>query len=231
MRAVVVGTAALLLSVTSVALAHRVDEYLQATTIAVEQDRVVVHMRLAPGIEVFPTVLALIDTDRDGAVAEGELRAYAERLAGDLSLSVDSVRLTLRLVASKMEALEALRDGRGTIELAFDASVPRVAVPRSSGERRLVFENHHQRAIAEYLVNGLVPRDPAIRLGAPHRSYDQSVYRLEYEQAGAAVGPLSLNRWSRVAAWFAVAVLLPLAWLTIRRRNAVGVTRRVMGSP
>ena len=226
MRAVAVGTVALLLSVTSVALAHRVDEYLQATTIAVEHDRVIVHMRLAPGIEVFPQVLALIDTDRDGAVAEGELRAYAERLAGDLSLSVDGVRLPLRLVSSKMEALEALQDGRGTIELSYDA-----AVPRSGGERRLVFENHHQRAIAEYLVNGLVPRDPAIRLGAPHRSYDQSVYRLEYEQAGAAVGPLSLDRWSRVAGWLAVAVLIALTWLTIRRRAAVGVTRHVMDSP
>ena len=225
MRAVALGTAALLLSVTSVALAHRTDEYLQATTIAVEQDRVVVQMRLAPGIAVFPKVLSLIDTDRDGAVAEGELRAYAERLAGDLSLSVDSVRLTLRLVSSKMEALEALRDGRGTIELWFDASVP-----RSSGERRLVFENHHQRALAEYLVNGLVPRDPAIRLGAPHRSYDQSVYRLDYSQSGAAVGPLSLNR-SRVAGWFAVALLIPLAWLRIRRRAAVGVTRRRADEP
>ena len=221
MRAVAVGTVALLLSVTSVALAHRVDEYLQATTIAVEQDRVAVHMRLAPGIDVFPKVLALIDTDRDGAVAEGELRAYAERLARDLSLSVDGVRLPLRLVASKMEALEALQDGRGTIELSYDASVP-----RGSGERRLVFENHHQRALAEYLVNGLVPRDPAIRLGTPHRSYDQSVYRLDYSQSGAAVGPLSLDRWSRVAGWLAVAVLLPLAWLAMRRRAAVGVMRR-----
>jgi len=220
-RAIVVGTTTLLLSVASPAFAHRTDEYLQATTIAVEHDRVVVQMRLAPGIEVFPKVLALIDTDRDGAVAEGELRAYAERLATDLSLSVDGVRLPLRLASSKMEALEALHDGRGTIELAFDA-----AVPRGSGERRLVFENHHQRAIAEYLVNGLVPRDPAIRLGAPHRSYDQSVYRLEYEVAGAAVGPHSLNRWSRVAGWFAVAVLLPLAWVTMRRRTAVGVTHR-----
>jgi hypothetical protein len=223
MRAALAVTGALLLSVATPAFAHRTDEYLQATTIAVARDRVVLQMRLAPGIEVFPKVLALIDADRDGAVAEGELRADAERLSKDLSLTVDGVPLPLRLVSSKMEALEALRDGRGTIELAFDAAVPRVAVPRGAGDRRLVFENHHQRAIAEYLVNALVPRDAEIRLGAPHRSYDQSVYRLDYSQAGAAVGPSSLDSWSNVAGWFAVAVLTPMAWLTIRRRIAVGV--------
>ena len=87
------------------AFAHRVDEYLQATTIAVEQDRVLVQLRLTPGIEVFPTVLALIDTDRDGAVSEA--RAARVRRAGarsDLSLSVDGVRLPLRLVSSRIGA-------------------------------------------------------------------------------------------------------------------------------
>ena len=217
MRAVVVGTAALLLSVTSVALAHRVDEYLQATTIAVEQGRVAVQMRLAPGIDVFPKVLALIDIDRDGSVAEGELRAYAERLAHDVSVSVDGLNLPLRLVSSKMETLEALHDGRGTIELAFDA-----VVPRGGGDRRLVFENHHQRAMAEYLVNGLVPSDPAIRLGAQQRSYDQSVYRLEYVQAAATASAPSPDSRSEVRWWLAIAALLPVSWIAARR-----VRRRV----
>ena len=212
MKAVAVGTAVLLLSVTSAAFAHRVDEYLQATTIAVEHDRVVIQMRLAPGIDVFPKVLALIDTDRDGAVAEGELRAYAERLSNDVSLSVDGMHLPLRLVSSKMEALEALHDGRGTIELEFDA-----AVPRGSGDRRLVFENRHQRAMAEYLVNGLVPRDSTIRLGAQERSYDQSVYRLAYAQAAATASPPSADAPSDARWWLAIAALLPVSWVAARR--------------
>ncbi|PYP76603.1 MAG: hypothetical protein DMD35_18190 [Gemmatimonadetes bacterium] len=213
MRAIAVGTAALLLSVASPAFAHRTDEYLQATTIAVEKDRLAVQMRLAPGIEVFPRVLALIDADGDGAVTEGELRAYAQRLTNDLSLSVDGVRLPLRLVSSKMEALEALEDGRGTIQLAFDA-----AAPRGSGGRRLVFENHHQRPMAEYLVNGLVPRDPAIRLGAQRRNYDQSVYRLDYTQSGAVASTPSDQSWSRMWWWLAVAALIPLTRLTMKVR-------------
>jgi hypothetical protein len=213
-RAIVGGTVALLLSAASPAFAHRVDEYLQATTIAVEKDRVALDVRLAPGIEVFPKVLALIDADRDGAVAEAELRAYAQRLATDLSLSVDGTRLPLRLVSAKMEALESLKDGRGTIELAFDA-----VVQRRGGDRRLVFENRHQRAMAEYLVNGLVPRDADIRLGAQRRSYDQSVYRLEYEQAGVAPQPTATPRSTGIFAGLAAALLLLTGFASLRRRR------------
>ncbi|MFL5620763.1 MAG: hypothetical protein ACJ79A_20475 [Gemmatimonadaceae bacterium] len=217
MRAIIIGTFALLLTVASPAFAHRVDEYLQATTISVEKDRVGVQLRLAPGIEVFPRVLALIDTDRDGAVAEAELRAYAQRLASELSLSVDGSRLSLRLVSAKIEALEALKDGRGTIELAFDAAVPRGAV-----NRRLVFENHHQRAIAEYLVNGLVPRDADIRLGAQQRSFDQSVYRLDYAQAGVASQPDSIPRSAGAFGWVAAPALVLFAGLaSLRRRREI----------
>jgi hypothetical protein len=214
MRAIAIGTAALLLAVASPAFAHRVDEYLQATTISVEKGRIALQLRLAPGIEVFPKVLALIDTDRDGAIAEAELRAYAERLATELTLSVDGTRLPLRLVSSRMEALEALQDGRGTLEVAFDAVVPRGGV-----NRRLVFENHHQRAMAEYLVNGLVPRDPEIRLGTPHRSVDQSMYQLDYAQAGIASQPASVPRATGVFAWVAALALLLFAGFTSVRRH------------
>lgn len=215
MRAIAIGTAALVLAAASPAFAHRVDEYLQATTISVEKGRVSLQLRLAPGIEVFPKVLALIDTDRDGAIAEAELRAYAERLATELTLSVDGTRLPLRLVSSRMEALEALKDGRGTIEVEFDA-----AVPRGGANRRLVFENHHQRAMAEYLVNGLVPRDPEIRLGTPHRSVDQSMYQLDYAQAGIASQPASIARSTGVFGWVAALALLLFAGFTsVRRRG------------
>ena len=212
--AILAGTAALLFSVATPAFAHRVDEYLQATTIAVEKDRVALQLRFAPGIEVFPRVLALIDTDRDGAVAEAELRAYAQRVAGDLSLSVDGARLPLRLVSSRMEPLEALQDGRGTIELSFDA-----AVPPGGENRRLLFENHHQRAMAEYLVNGLVPSDSTIRLGAQRRSFDQSVYRLDYAQASVAAQPPSIPLSTGIFGWAAAALLVFAGLFSARRRR------------
>ena len=57
------------LSVATPALAHRLDEYLQATSFVVDGDHVEVQMRLTPGVEVFDRVLAAIDADGDG-VAE-----------------------------------------------------------------------------------------------------------------------------------------------------------------
>ena len=76
--------------------------------------------------------------------------------------------------------------------------------------------------MAEYLVNGLVPSDPAIRLGAQQRSYDQSVYRLEYVQAAATASAPSPDSRSEVRWWLAIAALLPVSWIAARR-----VRRRV----
>jgi len=221
MRAAVVVTGALLLSVATPAFAHRVDEYLQATTILVGSDRVQAQIRLVPGIEVLPAVFAFIDTDRDGVFSGAEQRAYAERVLRDLSLSVDGVRLPPRLLSSKFADLELMRDGRGIIQIDFD-----VEIPRAAGERRLVFENHHFSGIAEYLVNSLVPRDPAISLGAQHRNYEQSSYRLDYVQTGAHAGPPPVDWWSRFRSWLVLAALLPLAWLALRRERRVGVVNQ-----
>ena len=50
--------------------AHRLDEYLQATALALEKGRIQVEMRLAPGVEVFPVVFADIDRNGDGVASE-----------------------------------------------------------------------------------------------------------------------------------------------------------------
>lgn len=216
MRAALAVAGALLLSAATPALAHRVDEYLQATTISVERDRVQAQIRLTPGIEVFPEVLALIDTDRDGMLSDAEQRRYAERVLGDLSLAIDGARLALRLVSYRYADPAVLRDGRGVIAIDFVATTP-----RGTGARGLTFENRHLRPIAEYLVNGLVPRDTVIRLVAQHRNHDQSAYRLDYSQAGEPVVRTPEESGSGVPRWAAVAALIPLAWLMFRRRSRV----------
>jgi hypothetical protein len=222
MRAALVVTGALLLSVATPAFAHRVDEYLQATTISVGSDRVQAQIRLVPGIEVVSIVLAFVDTDRDGVVSDAEQRTYAERVLRDLSLSVDGERLPLQLLSSTFADLELMRDGRGVIQIDFDAAVPRGA----AANRQLVFENHHFGRIAEYLVNSLVPRDPAISLGAQHRNYEQSSYRLEYVQAASRFGSPPVDWWSRIRSWVVIAALFPLAWLAMRRERRVTVANR-----
>lgn len=161
------------------AVAHRLDEYLQATTIRLEKDRVQAEIRLAPGVAVFRRVLAEIDTNANGSISGAEQRAYAKRVLRDMSLTINGDRLRLRLVSLKFAQIEKLREGRGEIQLEFNADVA------SSGpNRRLIFENHHQPRIAAYLVNCLVPRDPDIRVTAQNRNYRQSFYQLDYVQVG-----------------------------------------------
>src|SRR5215469_7956001 len=93
-------SAAVLLAGTS-AFAHRLDEYLQATLISVERDRVQAQVRLVPGVAVLPVVLAEIDRDGDGAISESEQRAYADRVLSDLSLTMNGSRLRPSLVAAR----------------------------------------------------------------------------------------------------------------------------------
>jgi len=169
---------AILLSLGRPAAAHRLDEYLQATILSVEQGRIEAVMRLAPGVAVSPDVLAGIDTNADGAISDAEQRTYAERVLHDLSLTVDGDALPLQLSSVNVPPVAALKDGLGEIQIKFSA-----ALPRGGANRRLVFENSHRRGIAAYLVNCLVPEDRNIRVVAQHRNEQQSFYQLDYIQS------------------------------------------------
>ncbi len=177
------GLAAALLLV-GTASAHRVDEYLQATTISVGQERVEGQIRLTPGTAVFSFVMSGIDMDSDGRVSSDEQKAYAERVLRDVSLSVDGERLRVGLVSVSFPEAAAMKEGLGAIQVDFAADVP-----REGGARTLVFENRHQKGIAAYLVNGLEARDPAVRVTAQRRNYDQSHYELDYILPGSRRWP------------------------------------------
>ena len=207
------------------AVAHRLDEYLQATLISMEKDRVQAEIRLVPGVAVFPIVLAGIDTNGDGVISQAEQRAYAERVLRDLSLTMDGDRLRLQLVTAKFPGIPEMRDGMGEIQLELTADLP-----RSGPNRRLVFENHHQSRIGAYLVNCLVPRDPDIRITAQNRNYTQSFYQLDYVQAGVPADPLSIPWWGGGRLFLsAVALLLHTRFLLLWRR-AGGRRFRIAGN-
>ena len=106
----------ILLSLGNPAFAHRLDEYLQATMISLEKDRVAAQIRLTPGVAVFPIVIATIDTDHDGVISKAEQRAYAERVLADLSLSIDGDRLRLQLISAVFPKVEEMREGLGDIQ-------------------------------------------------------------------------------------------------------------------
>lgn len=228
MKARLAAAGAILLLAGTHASAHRLDEYLQATTISVEKDRVQAEIRLAPGVAVFSSVLTSIDIDADGVISEAEQRAYAERVLGDLSLTIDGNRLQLRLGSSKFARIEEMKEGRGEIQLEFYADVP-----RGGPNRKLIFENQHQSRVAAYLVNCLVPGDPDIRITAQNRNYQQSFYQLDYVQADVRSGLLAWSSswlsssrgswWSSSWRWLGTAALLVFGGLAFvwRRRRII----------
>ena len=217
----------IVLAIGSPASAHRLDEYLQATTISLEQDHIQAQMRLTPGVAVFPSLFANMDTDGDGVLSQSEQQAYVERALGDLSLTVNENRLRLRLVSWKFAQTTEMKEGRGDIQIEFAA-----VVPRTTWSRKLVFENHHQSQIAVYLVNCLVPSDPNIQVKAQKRNYLQSRYELDYVQAGVDSGQLTSDRWSGVWRWLGMTtliLLLPLAWLWRRVRSGMSAVSQKEG--
>ena len=171
---------ALVLALSAPALPHRLDEYLQLTALSVGPKGVHATLYLTPGVAVAKRVVALIDVNGDGVLTVPEQKAYATRVTGDLSLSVDGKARTFRLAAFRFPSVGAMRKGEGEIRLDFD-----VPVPTKSGRHALAFENRHQYPIAAYLVECLAPDDPSLRVVAQSRSREQERYRLEYERTPA----------------------------------------------
>ncbi len=186
-----VAASAIFLSLVAPASAHRLDEYLQATIISVEKDRVQAFMRLIPGVAVSAVVISSIDTNGDGIISDTERQAYAERVLRDLSFMMDGKSLEPRLISINFPGTEEMKEGLGEIQIEFRADLP-----HGGADRRLVFENHHQRRISAYLVNCLIPRDREIQIVAQNRNENQSFYQLDYVQAGSRSGPLSIPWWS-----------------------------------
>ncbi|MBV8843308.1 MAG: hypothetical protein JO307_10910 [Bryobacterales bacterium] len=199
------------------ACAHRLDEYLQGALISIEKNRVHVEITLTPGIAVYRYVLAGIDTDADGVISQAEQRAYAGRVLRDAYLAIDGHPLTPRMVSARFPTIEDMKEGIGQIKIEFDAGLP-----REGQHRRLTFENHHQDRIAAYQVNCLVPRDPDIRVIAQNRNYSQSVYELDYSQAGVASEPLAKGMLGAAALLLFARVL----WIWRKRDYRVAAASR-----
>ena len=205
--------AAIILLSAMPALAHRLDEYLQATLISIAKDQVQVEITLTPGVAVFPVVAAEIDTDGDGAISAAEQRAYAGRVLGDLSLSVDGRAVRPTLVSLQFPSLEQMKEGLGGMRIELKADLP-----RGGHSRELAFENRHQSRIGAYLVNCLVPRDPGIQIVAQRRNDSQSVYRLEYLQASAGPEP-GIAGWPDERVWLAAIAIVLAGRFTVLWRQ------------
>ena len=189
-------TAAFLLLCSIPAWAHRIDEYLQATILSLESGQVHASMRLIPGVMVAPSVIAMIDVNHDGVFSEPEKRAYADRVLGDLSLSIDGQVVKPHLDSWNIPDASHLRDGLGEIHLEYHVDLP----PGTAVNRTLVLANRHLNGSSVYLVNVEVPQDRTLHVVDQKRNPRQSVYELDYQQAGTATG--SSGRWPRTRAWW-----------------------------
>jgi hypothetical protein len=188
-------TAAVLLLCSISASAHRIDEYLQAIILSLESNQVHASMRLIPGVMVASSVIAMIDANHDEIFSRNEKRAYADRVLGDLSFSVDGEAVKPQLDSWTIPDASQLRDGLGEIHLEYHVDLP----PSTVANRTLVLANRHLNESSVYLMNVEVPQERTLRIVDQKRNPRQSVYELDYQQAGTAAR--RSNSWPGIRAW------------------------------
>ena len=223
MRTTPAPATVILLLLGNPAFAHRLDEYLQATTISIEKDRVAGQLRLTPGVAVFPLVIAAIDTDHDGSISNAEQKAYAGRVLADLSLLVDGERLKLQLISTAFPKLAEMKEGLGEMQVDFAASAPVYG-----SRHKLVFDNHHLSPMSAYLVNCLASGNQDFQVISQSRNYVQSHYELEYSPNGIRNGPWSLAWWSGGRGWLALLGLAVLVRFAVLWRKALPLNAGVI---
>ena len=165
-----------LLSLPSAVFAHRDDQYLQATLVAIAPDGVTLQINFTPGIAVAEQVIALIDRDHDDVISANEVAAYAELLKRDFTLRVDGRELELKLTASECVSPAELRTGSGIIQMEFSAIFGALA----AGPHRLTLENRHLTSISVYLINAAQPRFATVEITRQKRNVNQSAGEIEF---------------------------------------------------
>jgi hypothetical protein len=199
--------ALLMMGLAGLADAHRLDEYLQATLIGVTPAGIDLEIQLTPGVAILPAWMRVIDQNRDGRISPQEKQAYVDRVTRDVELRVDGVIAPLSLVESKFPALDAMRDGLGTI-------VIRLRTARRGHELR--FENRHLPQVSAYLVNCLADPSEDLIVGRQRRDAAQKSIEFEY-----SFGAVQGSRAALLPFWPAL-IGIPLAI-----RMALLLTRRI----
>jgi hypothetical protein len=165
--------------------AHRVDEFLQATRIAIDPDRVQLELDLTPGIALAETILAEIDRNHDGSLSTDEQRAYGSLVLNALALDIDGTALRAELASSSFPGPAEIRRGEGTVRFHLTAALPRLA----GGVHHLLFRNRHHPDRSVYLANALVPATGLVSVTAQRRDGNQSELTIDYLLRAAPARP------------------------------------------
>ena len=192
------------------ASAHRIDEYLQATILSLETDRIHASMRLIPGVVVAPSVIASIDGNGDGLFSDKEEQAYAQRVLSDLSIKFDGKAAQPKLVSWSFPQPAQMREGLGEIHIDYTIE------PAPGGaDRVLILVNHHLSRTSVYLVNVLVPQSHNMRILTQKRNQEQSLYELRFQKLNTANAGWPA-RWHQTREWLTVIQFSNLFQLGIR---------------
>ena len=175
----------------SAAFAHRLDECLQATIVAIEPAELRLRINVTPGAAVAEPVIALIDRDRDGVISADEAAAYAESLRRDLAVRVDKRDVELTLADCDAAAPVDLRMGSGIIRVELTGQIG----PLAPGNHSVTLENRHLAPASVYLVNAAAPRSHAIRIIRQVRNDSQSLGDIQFtfEPAARFSSPVGLG--------------------------------------
>ncbi len=163
-------------ALSSAVFAHQLDEYLEATLVAIEPDDVHLQINLSPGVAVADKVLALIDTDKNGVISGNEASAYAALVQRDLIVRIDQVNVELKLNAVNFPEVNELKTGWGIIQMDF--SVVHGAL--ASGTHKFTLENRHLPTMSVYLFNAEQPRSDLIQITKQTRNQTQSIGAIEF---------------------------------------------------
>jgi hypothetical protein len=200
------------------AVAHRLDEYLQATRLAIDIGRVGVEMDLTPGVSVASNVFKWIDTNGDGRISQAEGEAYARAVLRSAVLKADGAAMRMKFEEASFPTLEEMSQGVGAIRLRATAAIPAA----SPGRHQISFLNMHRPEGSVYLVNVLVPQDKRLQVGEQRRDVAQHWITLDYTVAGDVPRDGKLTLFLVLA----MAGCLFLRYGISRRRTVVGRTPR-----
>ena len=161
----------------SAVFAHRLDEYLQATLVAIEPSGFRLQINLTPGVTVADQVLALIDRDRNGAITTNEAAAYAELLKRDLNVRLDARNVELKLTASNFPEPTEFRTGLGILKMEFSVT-PGVF---AAGPHKLILENRHLPTLSVYRFNAAQPESASVQIVGQQRNENQSTGEIAFD--------------------------------------------------
>lgn len=171
-----------MLAVPAVATAHRLDEYLQASRVTLDRDRVTLEIDLTPGASVAPAAVSLLDRDGEGSISQAEAALYARRVLADLAVTLDSRPVVLNLTRVEVPSVAEMHDGVATIRLTAVGQVSSII----GGRHQLLLRNTHapqEMVTSVYLANAMMPSDEGVTVVKQTRDPRQQELRVDYEVA------------------------------------------------